>query len=57
MLINELKDKQDSFITVTVGDKEYAISHTKMVKTNANIDDKSMHRTIVCSEITGNIVK
>ena len=56
-LIRELSDKPDDYITVTVGDREYSISHTKMIKTHANIDDGVMHRTLVCDEMSGNIVR
>ena len=56
-LIRELSDKPDHYITVTVGDREYSISHTKRVKTHANIDDGVMHRTLVCDEMSGNIVR
>lgn len=56
-LVRELSDKPDDYITVTVGDREYSISHTKMIKTHANIDDGVMHRTLVCDEMSGNIVR
>ena len=56
-LIRELSDKPDDYITVTVGNREYSISHTKMIKTHANIDDGVMHRTLVCDEMSGNIVR
>ena len=56
-LIRELSDKPDDYITVTVGDREYSISHTKMIKTHANVDDGVMHRTLVCDEMSGNIVR
>lgn len=56
-LVRELSDKPDDYITVTVGDREYSISHTKMIKTHANVDDGVMHRTLVCDEMSGNIVR
>lgn len=56
-LIRELSDKPDDYITVTVGNREYSISHTKMIKTHANVDDGVMHRTLVCDEMSGNIVR
>ena len=56
-LIRELSDKPDDYITVTVGNREYSISHTKMIKTHANVDDGVMHRTLVCDDMSGNIVR
>ena len=56
-LVRELSDKPDDYITVTVGNREYSISHTKMIKTHANVDDGVMHRTLVCDEMSGNIVR
>ena len=51
--------REDEFLTVTVGDREYSISHTKSVKTHANIDDGVLHKTLVCNEdkLGGNIVR
>lgn len=56
-LAKELLSKQDDFVTVTVGDREYSISHIKLVKTHANVDDGVLHRTLVCDELSGNIVR
>lgn len=59
VIARELLSKQDEFLTVTVGDREYSISHTKSVKTHANIDDGVLHKTLVCNEdkLGGNIVR
>jgi hypothetical protein len=57
MVARELLSKPDEFITVTVGNREYSISHTKMIKTHANVDDGVMHKTLVCEELEGNIVR
>ncbi len=57
MVARELLSKPDEFITVTVGNREYSISHTKMIKTHANVDDGVMHKTLVCEELDGNIVR
>ena len=56
-LIKELERRPNSFVTVTVGDKEYAIKCTKLVKTHGNIDDTCVHTTLVCDELSGNIVR
>ena len=57
IVAKELLLRPDEVITVTVGDREYSISHTKMVKTHANVDDGVMHKTLVCEELDGNIVR
>lgn len=56
-LARELLSKADDFLTVTVGDREYSIRATKKVKTHANLDDGVTHITLVCDELTGNIVR
>lgn len=33
------------------------IHDTKMIKTHANVDDGVMHKTLVCEELDGNIVR
>ena len=49
--------KQDSFLTVTINDREYSIRNTKKVKTHANLDDGVIHTTLICDEMHGNIVR
>ena len=56
-LAKELLSKQDSFLTVTINDREYIIRNTKKVKTHANLDDSVTHTTLVCNELNGNIVR
>lgn len=56
-LARELLSKTDDFLTVTVENREYTIRATKKVKTHANLDDGVMHTTLVCDELTGNIVR
>lgn len=53
----ELLSKADEFLTVTVGDREYSIRTIKNIKTHANVDDGVMHKTLVCDELSGNIVR
>lgn len=53
----ELLSKTDEFLTVTVGDREYSIRTIKNIKTHANVDDGVMHKTLVCDELNGNIVR
>ena len=53
----ELLSKTDEFLTVTVGDREYSIRTIKNIKTHANVDDGVMHKTLVCDELSGNIVR
>ena len=45
-LARELLSKPDSFITATLGEKEYVISNTQRVATHANIDDSVTHWTL-----------
>ena len=57
-LMRELKDMEDNFITVVVGDREYVIDHIKSVKTHANMDDSCIHKALVCNEMSGkNIIR
>ena len=54
-LAKELLDKEDSYITITIGEKEYVISDVKRVKTHANADDTTIYLTLVGDECSGNI--
>lgn len=54
-LARELLDKEDSYITITIGEKEYVISDVKRVKTHANADDTTIYLTLVGDECSGNI--
>ena len=57
-LANELLKKEDNFITITIGDREYIIEDIKLVKTHANIDDSVMHITINARDGgSGNIIR
>ena len=57
-LMRELKDMEDNFITVVVGDREYIIDHIKSIKTHANMDDSGIHKALVCNEMSGkNIIR
>ena len=54
-LAKELLNKEDSYITITIGEKEYIISDVKRVKTHANADDTTIYLTLVGDECSGNI--
>ena len=54
-LAKELLNKEDSYITITIGEKEYVVSDVKRVKTHANADDSYMYLTLVGDECSGNI--
>lgn len=57
-LMRELKDMEDNFITVIIGDREYIIDHITTVKTHANIDDSCIHKALICNEMSGkNIIR
>ena len=57
-LIRELREMEDNFITVIVGDREYIIDHIKSVKTHGNMDDSCMHKALICDEMSGkNIIR
>lgn len=51
-LMRELKDMEDNFITIVVGDREYIIDHIKSIKTHANMDDSCIHKALVCNEMS-----
>jgi hypothetical protein len=56
--MKELKDMEDNFITVIVGDREYIIDHITSVKTYANMDDSCIHKALICNEMSGkNIIR
>lgn len=42
--------KNDNFVTVQVGDREYYIRTVKQKRTHANMDDSVMHTVLVCEE-------
>ena len=42
--------KNDNFVTVQVGDREYYIRAVKQKRTHANLDDSVMHTVLVCEE-------
>lgn len=50
-------NKDDDFLTVTIGDREYSIKSIKKVKTHANSDDSVIHTTLLCEESSGYIVR
>ena len=56
-LANELKSKQDDFITATIGEREYVIQNIKRIPTHANIDDGVTHLTLQLRECEGNIIR
>lgn len=53
----ELLAMQDDFLTVMINNKEYAIKAIKRIKTHANQDDGVMHTSLICDELSGNIVR
>lgn len=54
-LARELLNREDSYITITIGENEYVVSDVKRVKTHANADDTTMYLTLVGDECSGNI--
>ena len=56
-MAKELLSEPDNFLTVTVKDREYSIRAIKKTRTHANVDDGVTHITLVCEELTGNIVR
>lgn len=57
-LARELLSSDDKFLTVTIGEKEYKITNIKNVRTHANTDDSTVHKTLECNkEIYGNILR
>mgnify|MGYP004660980261 CR=1 FL=1 len=49
-LAQELLSKEDNFVTVTIGHREYMIDGIKKVKTHANLDDSMCYWTFECHE-------
>ena len=43
---------EDTFVTVTIGDREYLIKDIRTKRTHANRDDSSVYKTIYCEEDT-----
>ena len=56
-LARELLNKENNFLTVSVGNKEYMVKGIKRIKTNANYDDSVIRTTIICEENSGCIVR
>ena len=56
-LARELLEDPDFLLIVTVGDQEYVVDHTRTSRHVANYDDSCMYKTLVCREVTGNIVR
>lgn len=54
-LARELLNREDSYITITIGEKEYVVSAIKKTKTHANADDTTIYLTLVGDECSGNI--
>ena len=54
-LARELLNREDSYITITVGENEYVVSDVRRIKTHANADDTTMYLTLVGEECSGNI--
>lgn len=55
-LAKELLSKPDSFITVSIGNREYIIEDIKRVHNHANEDDYVGYYTLECTETgDGNI--
>lgn len=56
MLARELLSREDSFITATIGNKEYIIESYKRAKTDANYDDMNLYWTLNLRECrSGNL--
>ena len=53
----ELLSRPDDFVTVTIGDREYSIVGITTVATHANIDDSTVHKTLMCEEINGCVLR
>ena len=56
-LAKELLERKDSFLTITVGDREYSIEGIKVTKTTANHDDSTLYRTLICGEECRNFIR
>lgn len=55
-MAQELLNKQNAFITVLIGEKEYMINKIRRMSTHANIDDTNTYLTLVVDEeCVGNI--
>ena len=50
-LAKRLLEREDSFITLSCGDREYIIEDFRFVPTHANIDDSIMHLNINLKEV------
>lgn len=46
LLAKELLDREDGFITVTIGEEEYVIENIHRIHTHANVDDTICHWTL-----------
>ena len=53
----ERLSRPDDFVTVTIGDREYSIVGIATVATHANIDDSTVHKTLMCEEINGCVLR
>ena len=49
-LAKSLSEIEDTFLTVTVGNREYIIKEIRTKKTHANADDSSVYKTLYCEE-------
>ena len=49
-LAKELENRQDNFITATLGEREYIIEGIKTVKTHANSDDSFTYYTLLLKD-------
>lgn len=56
-MARELLNRDDDFITITIGDREYMISGFRKVKTCANSDDSTMHLTLIADENSRCIIR
>ena len=56
-MARELISKPDNYVTVTIGNREYGIETIKTVATHANCDDSVTHKTLMCNELSGNVVR
>lgn len=53
----ELLSRPDDFITVTIGNREYSIVGITTVATHVNMDDSTVHKTLLCEEISGCVLR
>ena len=56
-LADDIRNRQDGFITATLDGKEYVIGNMRRVATHANIDDSVMHWVLQLKECEGNIIR